>query len=301
MKSKAKIAAYMMAMLVSAANTSKVYAEAPEVVDQEIFGEDTLEEKQYVKALEDIDIYDNVNRDNVIGNIKAGQTLPYICLWDEGYYEIRYNDGIGYVECNKCDIIFKYVFENMIVLVNDVTMVKDDNTKVDVEQYSVGKLLKGNIGSWAMIEVDNQVGYVATKDIQILTDTYVLVDKSEQTLQLFQDDDLLLESPTITGRNGKSTDSGIFNVYEKKKDYLMKGFDEDTKKWYSAFSKYVVKFNKEYKEYIHDASWRSANEFANAVNIYKSNGSHGCVNVPLETAKATFDMCEEGDIVIVRP
>ena len=45
---------------------------------------------------------------------------------------------------------------------------------------------------------------------------------------------------------------------------------------------------------IHDASWRSV--FGG--NIYKSNGSHGCINSPYYLAKAIFDNIETGTPVV---
>ena len=45
---------------------------------------------------------------------------------------------------------------------------------------------------------------------------------------------------------------------------------------------------------IHDASWR--NKFGG--EIYKTGGSHGCVNSPYEVAKAIFDNIEVGTPVV---
>lgn len=45
---------------------------------------------------------------------------------------------------------------------------------------------------------------------------------------------------------------------------------------------------------IHDASWRS--EFGG--NIYKANGSHGCVNAPYYLAKVLFNNIEEGTPIV---
>jgi lipoprotein-anchoring transpeptidase ErfK/SrfK len=70
---------------------------------------------------------------------------------------------------------------------------------------------------------------------------------------------------------------------------------------YSSFARYVTKFNKEHKEYIHDASWRSNADFEMADDIYKRSGSHGCVNAPYGTAKSVYKNCEVGDVVIIRP
>ena len=46
---------------------------------------------------------------------------------------------------------------------------------------------------------------------------------------------------------------------------------------------------------LHDASWR--NEFGG--EIYKTNGSHGCVNLPKEAAYQLYDMTSVGTTVIV--
>ena len=99
MKSRLKLAALMMAMLVGATNTNKVYAQANVVEDQEIFDETVLSKCEYVKALESINIYDSINKTNIIGSMKVGMSYPLCCLLDEGYYEIRYGNTCGYVDC----------------------------------------------------------------------------------------------------------------------------------------------------------------------------------------------------------
>jgi lipoprotein-anchoring transpeptidase ErfK/SrfK len=45
---------------------------------------------------------------------------------------------------------------------------------------------------------------------------------------------------------------------------------------------------------IHDASWR----YSYGGNIYRRNGTHGCVNVPKYLAKRIFENIEEGTPVI---
>ena len=46
---------------------------------------------------------------------------------------------------------------------------------------------------------------------------------------------------------------------------------------------------------IHDADWRD--EFGG--EIYKTNGSHGCINVPSEVMPELYDMVELGTPVIM--
>jgi hypothetical protein len=45
---------------------------------------------------------------------------------------------------------------------------------------------------------------------------------------------------------------------------------------------------------LHDASWRSA--FGG--EIYKRNGTHGCVNAPFHLAKTIYENIEEGIPII---
>lgn len=46
---------------------------------------------------------------------------------------------------------------------------------------------------------------------------------------------------------------------------------------------------------LHDASWRKSY----GGEIYKTNGSHGCVNLPKEAAYQLYDMVNVGTSVIV--
>jgi lipoprotein-anchoring transpeptidase ErfK/SrfK len=55
---------------------------------------------------------------------------------------------------------------------------------------------------------------------------------------------------------------------------------------------YFIQFS--YNVGIHDASWRST--FGG--EIYKTSGSHGCINVPLKKAKKIFDNIEAGTPVV---
>ena len=46
---------------------------------------------------------------------------------------------------------------------------------------------------------------------------------------------------------------------------------------------------------MHDATWRSS--FGG--NIYKTNGSHGCINLPLSVAKTIYETVNKGYAVLV--
>lgn len=300
---KAKFLGMLVAMAIS--SFSSVEACANEVEDKEVVIDNTkIDKKSYVKALEDINIYDSVECNNVIGTLEENKDLPFNCLWDEGFYEVEYNDSIGFVECNKCNLISKYNFKNMVEFMNDCTMYFEDvngvTNTINVEKQSIGGLVK-EIGSWSLVYMDDKLGYVKSNNLRNLTNDFVVIDESDLILYLYQDRNLILEAPVITGKEKHETDTGDFKVYDKKENYTMHGVDQDTGKPYESYVDYCVMYNEEHKEYIHDAKWRSEDEFKNRKELVRKHGSHGCNNVEDVTAKIVYYVLDEGDDVIVRP
>lgn len=300
---KAKFLGMLVAMAVSSFNS--VEACANEVSDKELVIDNTkIDKKSYVKALEDINIYDSVECNNVIGTLEENKDLPFNCLWDEGFYEVEYNDSIGFVECNKCNLISKYNFKNMVEFINDCTMYIEDNNGitdvVNVEKQSIGGLVK-EIGSWSLVYMDDKLGYVKSNSLRDLTNDFVVIDESDLMLYLYQDCNLILAGPDIIGREGCETDLGDFKVYDKRTGYTMHGRDKKTGKEYSSYVDYCIMYNKEHQEYIHDAKWRSEDEFKNRKKLVRTSGSHGCNNVEDVVAKTVYYVLDKGDDVIVRP
>ena len=300
---KAKLLGMMMAMAVSSFNS--VESCASEAKDKEVVMDDLkINERTCAKALEDINIYDSVECNNILGTLEEGKDLPFNCLWDEGFYEVEYNDSIGFVECNKCNLISKYNFENMVEFMNDCTLFTEDTNgvtnAVKVEKQAVGGLVK-EIGSWSLVYIDETLGYVKNDNLRNLSDSFVVVDESDLMLYLYQDNQLILEAPVITGREKHETDQGDFKVYDKKTNYTMHGVDQDTGKPYESYVDYCVMYNEEHKEYIHDASWKSEADFENRFELPNIKRSHGCVKVKKRTAQTVYNVLDKGDDVIVKP
>jgi hypothetical protein len=120
-------------------------------------------------------------------------------------------------------------------------------------------------------------------------DTYIEVDMTEQKMYYYSDGRIVIETDIVTGNTGRKmgTPQGINYVYNKQKDRVLRGQDYAT----------PVKFWVPVKGSIgiHDASWRS--EFGG--EIYKTNGSHGCINTPTEVMEELYDMVEIGTPVIM--
>ena len=118
--------------------------------------------------------------------------------------------------------------------------------------------------------------------------SYVEVNLSAQQLFLYKDGKKVLESDFVSGNVSKNhtTPPGIFSLTYKQKDAVLKGQD------YAAPVSYWMPFNRNIG--FHDAKWRS--KFGG--DIYKTSGSHGCINMPPSNAKILFENINTGFPVI---
>lgn len=127
-----------------------------------------------------------------------------------------------------------------------------------------------------------------THDNNDIGNTYVEIDMAAQHLWFYRNGLLIAQGDVVTGSvsRGHSTPQGIYRLKFKQANAILRGPD------YSAHVNFWMPFNGGIG--IHDAAWRSS--FGG--NIYRTNGSHGCVNSPYYLAKAIFDNIEEGTPVI---
>lgn len=118
--------------------------------------------------------------------------------------------------------------------------------------------------------------------------TYAEVNLTAQHLIFYKDGQKVLESDFVSGNvsRGHTTPPGIFSITYKQRDAVLKG------EGYASPVKFWMPFNGGIG--FHDASWRSS--FGGS--IYKSGGSHGCVNMPYDKAKELFEHVYAGMPVI---
>lgn len=118
---------------------------------------------------------------------------------------------------------------------------------------------------------------------------YVEVSIADQYLWVYKDGKIVVSTPIVSGNvsSGAWTGGGVFSIYEKDTDCWLVG------KTFRDFVSYWIAFNGNIG--IHDASWRS--EFGG--DIYKYNGSHGCVNLPVSIAGQVYANVSVGTKVIV--
>ncbi|OOM75972.1 putative peptidoglycan binding domain protein [Clostridium puniceum] len=118
--------------------------------------------------------------------------------------------------------------------------------------------------------------------------TFVEIDMTKQHLWYYKDGYLVVDGDVVTGNvsNGTSTPEGVYKLYSKEKDTVLRGED------YASPVSFWMPFNKNIG--LHDANWRI--EFGS--DIYINYGSHGCVNAPYYVAKTVYENINIGTFII---
>lgn len=131
----------------------------------------------------------------------------------------------------------------------------------------------------AMSHENNGIGY-----------TYVEICLSQQRMWCYENGNLIVDTPVVTGNpnKGNATPSGgVWAIDAKKRDAILTG------EGYTSPVDYWMPFNGDVG--IHDLKERAY--FGGT--IYLSNGSHGCVNTPYEQVQTIYDAVSIGTPVIV--
>lgn len=119
-------------------------------------------------------------------------------------------------------------------------------------------------------------------------DTYVEINLEAQHLFYYKDGKKILESDFVSGNvsKGNATPAGLYSIMYKQHHAVLRGAD------YNTPVEFWMPFNGNIG--MHDATWRRS--FGG--NIYKTSGSHGCVNMPYSNAKKLFQNIDEKTPVI---
>lgn len=119
--------------------------------------------------------------------------------------------------------------------------------------------------------------------------TYIEIDMTQQKMYFYKDGRLEVATSVVTGNTGRrmGTPEGVNFVYGKQKNRILRGpgYASHVNFWMP------VKGNIG----IHDAAWRK--EFGG--EIYKTEGSHGCINTPYEDMSKIYEMAEIGTPVVM--
>ncbi len=119
--------------------------------------------------------------------------------------------------------------------------------------------------------------------------TYIEVDMTEQMLYYYVDHEIVLETPVVTGnmRRGWDTPAVVCSIYGKARNRILRG---------ATYATFVYYWMPVYGNIgLHDATWRR--KFGD--DIYMTDGSHGCINMPKDKAAELYGMVEMGTPVVL--
>ena len=165
-----------------------------------------------------------------------------------------------------------------------------EKSKNKLPRYHVVKMIN-KTDDKVLVKVGKEKGYIKEKNIQELDDRFVSVDIEKQEVKIIDEEGkLVLKTSCVTGNESNSSlrsDRGVFEIYMKDADRYLRG------PGYSTHVNYFAAYNG--GEGLHDACWRSS--FGG--DIYKTDGSHGCINLPVDVAPKVYKNVKIGTKVIV--
>lgn len=151
---------------------------------------------------------------------------------------------------------------------------------------------------WLLIGPDEwvparQVGVVypnTTPPAGVTNGRWIDIDLAEQTLTVYENNQLVFASLVATGMEPYWTRPGLFQIYSMKETEDMSGAFEADRSDYYYLEKvpYTLYFDK--ARAIHGAYWRTSLGYEQ---------SHGCVNMSIGDAAWVFNWANEGDWVYV--
>ena len=128
-----------------------------------------------------------------------------------------------------------------------------------------------------------------SRDVNDIGNSYVEIDLTKQHVWVYNNGVMVADSDCVSGNMSLNygTPAGVYQITYKERNATLIG------QGYNSQVSYWMPFNGNIG--LHDASWRYG-QFGG--NIYLTNGSHGCVNLPPENAAIIFDKVEKAMPVV---
>jgi lipoprotein-anchoring transpeptidase ErfK/SrfK len=185
-----------------------------------------------------------------------------------------------------------YVFADKSTHNNEKMAIVPAAIKKPVKQVSTTKT-----NTTATVTQDSEPNVCAANTLPEL----VLVSISQRHLWACAGASTVFNSAVVTGMENLPADLtpvGTYHIYAKDTDLYLNGSDS-TGSWHDYVYYWMPFLDNQYGAYgLHDATWRPADAFGN-ISPYSSNASHGCVEMPLATAKWIYDWVSIGTTVTI--
>lgn len=132
-----------------------------------------------------------------------------------------------------------------------------------------------------------------TADHALVEDTYIEVDLENQHMWFYKDGKVVLETDIVSGKPATPTPPGVFYVWNKEKNATLRGLNDDGTPYESPVDYWLpIDWT---GIGIHDSDWQP--EYGG--DLWKTRGSHGCVNTPPSVMKELFEKVDKGTPVLV--
>ena len=234
------------------------------------------------------------------GVLRNGTEVTVLEYTNSSWYKVSYNNKIGYIHANYISekILSPLASNEYVVLEKNVNVRKGPSitySKITTLKRGTRVKVIGANGNWYKVSINNKTGYIRS---DLITRNIIVVDISDQMLYYFKGDKNLLTAQVVTGMKSKhDTPLGNYTLYvgDKETNRYLRGYNDDGSK-YNAYVNYWMPFNGGVG--FHDATWRGSAEFNKTQ--YKSDGSHGCVNMKLNDAKVLYTNTTSNTAVTVR-
>ena len=226
-----------------------------------------------------------------LGLLERNSLLPFISKVNDEWYEVEYNGETAYVSSKYSKESRGYTpiseMKDMVYMTKKAQLFDANDGEVirDIPKNEVAEVY-AQTDDYYLVKSCGSYGFISKKYCQSLGDTYIIIDLSDQTLDMYIDDKLFIHNLVVTGKKSTPTYCGIFDVYKKGTNIYWEEFDVTVK--------YGLAFNRGI--WIHDATWRKT--FGPSVK--DSKRSHGCVNENLETMTKIYENADIGTPVLVK-
>ena len=290
----------------------------------------------YVSTLDEININKSINAKDIVvakelveikslpteesetlGTLKEKESLKVDGKQD-GYYQVIYKDNVAYVSDNKVEyhkIFAKSGYASRICGLYETTAL--DNKISDIDELEFVKIYNETDNAY-YTEINGNSGYIAKESVMLLDDIYIVTDISDQIVEMYDNNDLMLSTSVVTGKkNNHPTPTGIYYIGDEDGEISdhcdLVGVDKNNNIIYRSRVTYMMRFIKSRGIGFHDSEygvddrgvhhgWRTYDEFGG--NTYINNGSHACVNMPNDATKIMYDIIypyvvEQGNLVKV--
>lgn len=231
--------------------------------------------------------------------VNRTQLMQWVIQDESGSDVIDSSQVTAYVQslADKYNTVGKHTFTTTGG--KSVELTKGDyGWTMDVETTAQNLLEAINAGQQGTFEV-TYTDTAKSRDSNDIGNSYIELSIDQQTLWCYVDGQLVVESPVVTGcvNNGTETPrGGVWKVKSKTSPYTMKGKpDENGNPSYIENVTYWIPFTEDFTIGFHDLASRKA--FGG--DIYITNGSHGCVNMPLDAVAKLYDVVAYGFPVVV--